>query len=340
MPIELGTFYVIKGMDWLVERDDVIVCGKKEVHVPFKNKMIVVKSDSGASRLKVISCIKARKYIERGSQLFLAQVREKEPTKKQLQNVPVIPPSEMKELSDQLKELSENGFIRPSSSPWGALMLFVKKKDGSFRVHVDPAKVEAIRNWSAPTIPTEVRRSMGGSVGRHFARVKLETANSQRYIIRFGKHGKLSPRYVGPFKAIDRIGPVAYKLELLDKLYAIHNTFHVLNLKKCLVDENLVILLEEIQFNDKLHFIEEPVEIMDREVKHLKQSRIPIVKVRWNLRGGSGYQQKVRKPSQNDKTEHGMEKTVQNQGQSPKMTKTESSEESVSPKPEPNRKYY
>nr|GEX71026.1 reverse transcriptase domain-containing protein [Tanacetum cinerariifolium] len=74
------------------------------------------------------------------------------------------------------------------------------------------------------------------------------------------------------------IGPVAYKLELPEKLYGIHNTFHVSNLKKCLADENLVIPLEEVQLYDKLHFIEEPVEIIDREVKQLKQSRIPIVK--------------------------------------------------------------
>nr|GEX88742.1 putative reverse transcriptase domain-containing protein [Tanacetum cinerariifolium] len=108
-------------------------------------------------------------------------------------------------------------------------------------------------------------------------------------VIRFGKRDNLSPRYIGPFEIIERISPVAYKLELPEKLRRIHNTFHVSNLKKCLADENLVIPLKEVQLDDKLHFIKEPVEIMDREVKQLKQSRIPIVKVRWNSIRGPEY---------------------------------------------------
>ncbi|GJZ14971.1 putative reverse transcriptase domain-containing protein [Tanacetum coccineum] len=105
-------------------------------------------------------------------------------------------------------------------------------------------------------------------------------------VIRFGKRGKLNPRYIGPFKIIAKVGTIAYRLELPEKLSRVHSTFHISNLKKCLADEPLAIPLDEIQVDDKLHFIEEPVEIMDREVKRLKQSRILIVKVRWNSRRG------------------------------------------------------
>ncbi|GJW98692.1 putative reverse transcriptase domain-containing protein [Tanacetum coccineum] len=98
-------------------------------------------------------------------------------------------------------------------------------------------------------------------------------------VIRFRKREKLSPRYIEPFKVLERVGQVAYKLELPEELQGIHNTFNVSNLKKCLADENLVVSLNEIRLDDKRHFVEEPVEIVDREVKQLKHSRIPIVKV-------------------------------------------------------------
>ncbi|GJX71583.1 putative reverse transcriptase domain-containing protein [Tanacetum coccineum] len=98
--------------------------------------------------------------------------------------------------------------------------------------------------------------------------------------------GKLNPRYVGPFKVLEKVGSVAYKLELPEELSRVHNTFHVSNLKKCHADEPLAVPLDGLHFDDKLQFVEEPVEIMDREVKRLKRSRIPLVKVRWNSREG------------------------------------------------------
>ncbi|GKF18686.1 hypothetical protein Tco_0063604, partial [Tanacetum coccineum] len=88
-------------------------------------------------------------------------------------------------------------------------------------------------------------------------------------VVRFGKRGKLNLRYVGPFKVLEKV--------------------RVSNLKKCYADEPLAILLDGLHIDDKLHFIEEPIEIMDREVKQLKQSSIPIVKVQWNSRRGLAF---------------------------------------------------
>ncbi|GJT55341.1 hypothetical protein Tco_0990395, partial [Tanacetum coccineum] len=97
--------------------------------------------------------------------------------------------------------------------------------------------------------------------------------------MRFGKRRKLSPRYIRSFKILARVGPVAYTLELPEELKGIHSTFHVLNLKKCIAEGDVVVSMDEIQLDDKLHMIEEPMEVIDREVKRLKQSRILIVKV-------------------------------------------------------------
>ncbi|GJU40629.1 putative reverse transcriptase domain-containing protein [Tanacetum coccineum] len=210
MPIELGTFDVIIGMDWLVERDAVIVCGKKEVHVPYKNKTLVVKGDS-----------------------------EKEPSKKQLQDVPVIrnfpevfpddlpglppsrqvkfrielvsgatpvarapyrlAPSELKELSDQLKELLEKGFIRPSSSPWGAPVLFVKKKDGSFRMCIDYRELNKLtvkNRYPLPRIDDLFDQLQGSSIyskidlrsGYHQLRIREEDIPITAFRTRYGHY--------------------------------------------------------------------------------------------------------------------------------------------------------
>nr|GEV00034.1 putative reverse transcriptase domain-containing protein [Tanacetum cinerariifolium] len=105
-------------------------------------------------------------------------------------------------------------------------------------------------------------------------------------VVRFGKKGKLARRFVGPFKIIEKVGLVAYRLDLPEELDGVHDTFHVSNLKKCLVDPTLQVPLDEIQVDAKLNFMEDPVEILEREFKKLKRSRIAIVMVWWNSKRG------------------------------------------------------
>ncbi|GJV60239.1 hypothetical protein Tco_1466339 [Tanacetum coccineum] len=105
-------------------------------------------------------------------------------------------------------------------------------------------------------------------------------------VVRFRKKGKLPPRYVWPFEILKMIGHVAYRLRLSEELSGVHDTFHVSNLKKCLADASLYVPLDEIKVDKTLRFVEEPVEIMDREIKSLKRSKISLVKVRWNSKRG------------------------------------------------------
>ncbi|GJW49638.1 putative reverse transcriptase domain-containing protein [Tanacetum coccineum] len=117
----------------------------------------------------------------------------------------------------------------------------------------------------------------------------LLKVSSWKGVMRFGKKGKLALRYVGPFKILERIDPVAYQLRLPEELIGVHDTFHVSNLKKCLGNAILHVPLNEIKIDKTLRFVEEPIEIMDREVKSLKHSRIPLVKVRWNSECGTEF---------------------------------------------------
>nr|GEW64083.1 hypothetical protein [Tanacetum cinerariifolium] len=186
-PVRLDTSYEVELADGRV------------VHVPYKNKTLVVEGDRGVSRLKVISCIKAKKYIKRGSQLFVVHVTEKEPQ----ENVARIPyrlaPSEMKELVGQLQELSKKGFICPSSSPWGAPMLFVKKKDGSFRMCIDYRdlnKLTVKNRYLLPRIDDLFDQLQGSSVyskinlrsGYHQLRIREEDIPITAFRTRYGHY--------------------------------------------------------------------------------------------------------------------------------------------------------
>ncbi|GJR85910.1 putative reverse transcriptase domain-containing protein [Tanacetum coccineum] len=158
MPVELGSFDVIIGIDWLRRCHAVIVCDEKLVRIPYGNETLIFRGNESnkgrESRLTIISCSRAQEYVAKGYQIFLAQISAKKEEEKsegkQLKDIDLIPgvapvarapyrlaPSKMKELSEQLQELPDKGFIRPSSSPWGAPVLFVKKKDGSFRMCID-----------------------------------------------------------------------------------------------------------------------------------------------------------------------------------------------------------
>ncbi|XP_076889930.1 uncharacterized protein LOC143540845 [Bidens hawaiensis] len=105
-------------------------------------------------------------------------------------------------------------------------------------------------------------------------------------VVRFGKKGKLSPRFVGTFKIIEKIGPVAYRLELPEEMQGIHEVFHVSNLRKCLANETLAMPLKDVQVNEKLKFVEELIRIEDSQTKFLKRKRLKLIKVKWNSRRG------------------------------------------------------
>ncbi|GKD48374.1 putative reverse transcriptase domain-containing protein, partial [Tanacetum coccineum] len=153
--------------------------------------------------------------------------------------------------------------LRACDAPFEALY------DRMCRTPVCWAEVEEVQ-LTGPEIVQETTEKVGDKV--------MLKVSPWKGVVRFGKWGKLNPSYVGPFKVLEEVGAAAYKLELPQELSRVHNTFHVSNLKKCYSDDPLVVPLEGLQVDDKLHFVEEPVKIMDQEVKRLRKSRVLIVK--------------------------------------------------------------
>ncbi|GKB39917.1 putative reverse transcriptase domain-containing protein [Tanacetum coccineum] len=247
MPVELGSFDAIVGMDWLAKYHAVIVCAEKIVRIPWGSETLIVHGDGSNrgndTRLNIISCTKTQKCMLKGCQVFLAHVTTKETEdkskKKRLEDVPIIrdfpevfpedlpglpptrqvefqidlvpgaapvarapyrlAPAEMKELSEQLQELSDKGFIRPSSSPWGAPVLFVKKKDGSFRMCIDYRELNKLtvkNRYPLPRIDDLFDQLQGSSVyskidlrsDYHQLRVREEDIPKTAFRTRYGHY--------------------------------------------------------------------------------------------------------------------------------------------------------
>ncbi|GKA99648.1 putative reverse transcriptase domain-containing protein, partial [Tanacetum coccineum] len=247
IPVPLGSFDAIIGMDWLTKHHGVIICDEKIVRVPFGREMLIFKGNGNnqkkESRLNIISCTKVQEYLSKGCDVFLAHITTKEAEdksgEKQLKDVPIVrdfpevfpedlpgtpptrqvefqidlvpgaapvarapyrlAPSEMKELAEQLQELSDKGFIRPSSSPWGAPVLFVKKKDGSFRMCIDYRELNKLtvkNRYPLPRIDDLFDQLQGSSVyskidlrsGYHQLRVREEDIPKTAFRTRYGHY--------------------------------------------------------------------------------------------------------------------------------------------------------
>nr|GEW51409.1 hypothetical protein [Tanacetum cinerariifolium] len=398
----------------IVKHDAIIICGEKVVRIPYGNKTLTVKSDKGVSRLKVISCIKSRKYIERGCHLFLAHVNEKKPKEKILKDVPVISdfpevfPDDLSRLPQprqvefrinlvpgaaryhqlRIKEedipitaiktqyghfefqvmpfgltnapavfmdlmnrvckpyldkfiivliddilvysndeeehgkhskiilellkkerlltqkykkyewgkKEEEGFQTMKQKLCSAMILALPEGTEDFVVYCDASlkgcgavlmQQEKVIAYASRQLKTHKENytthdlelgvvvfalshqksyadRMTKPLEFEVGDVILLKVSLWKGVVHFGKRGKLSPRYIGPFKILARVRLMAYTLELPKELKGIHSTFHVSNLKKCLVEGNVVIPMDEIQLDDKFHMIEKPVKIIDR----------------------------------------------------------------------------
>ncbi|GKE22790.1 putative reverse transcriptase domain-containing protein [Tanacetum coccineum] len=172
--------------------------------------------------------------------------------------------------------LSRKERIKPLQKPEN-----FKNEDvgGMIRKDIPKEKLEPLQETTEKVIQIKQRIQATRDRQKSYANLKHKSMEFQvgvrvmlkvslwKGVVHFGKRWKLNPRYVGPFKVLAKVGAVAYKLELPQELSRFHSTFHVSNLKKCYSDEPLAIPLDGFHIDDKLHFMEEPVEIMNREIK-------------------------------------------------------------------------
>nr|GEV54437.1 hypothetical protein [Tanacetum cinerariifolium] len=160
---------------------------------------------------------------------------------------------------------------------------------GSYHLSIQCAPFEALYRRKCRSLVLLGRDWESSLTGLELVQEKNDKVTPWKGVVRFRKKGKLAPRYVGLFDILKRISLVAYRLRLPEEFNSVHDTFHVSNLKKCLADANLHVQLNEIKVDKILHFVEEPVEIMDREIKKLKRRKIALVKVRWNSKHGAEF---------------------------------------------------
>ncbi|GJW59837.1 putative reverse transcriptase domain-containing protein [Tanacetum coccineum] len=187
--------------------------------------------------------------------------------------------------------IARNGILHPQADGQSERMIQTLEDimracvidfDGSYHLSIRCAPFEALygRKYRSPILWAKIRESSLTGL-----KLVQETTDKKGKVY-FGKKGKLAPRYLGPFEILERTGLVAYMLRLLKELDSVHDTFHVSNLKKCMADANLYVPLDEIKVDKTLRFVEELVEIMDREIKKLKRRKIALVKVRRNSKRG------------------------------------------------------
>nr|GEU45682.1 hypothetical protein [Tanacetum cinerariifolium] len=321
MPVELVSFDVIIGMDWLAKYYVLIVCDEKVIRIPYGDEVLIIRGDD---------CDGRKPYpLPRIDDLF-----------DQLQGSRVYSKIDLRSYhqSEFLRKIFQRQHLRlaivtTSSRLLKKEQLYAKLSKCEFRlskvqflghvidnegIHVDPAKIESIKDWALLKTPIKIYQflEIATYVNKCLVYAKVKTAMDQDTIWvimdRLTKSAHFLPmreddtlekltrqyfkevvlRHGVPVLIISdrdrRFTSHFWKSlnKVLEQLSRVHSMFYVSNLKKCLADEPLAIPLDEIQVDDKLYFIEEPVKIMDQEVKCLKQSFLLIVKVRWNSRRG------------------------------------------------------